>query len=485
MAPAPCFHDHFIVPHVGSYSGAARLLLVEQAGAWTLPGWAHPARLGHTARELDDPFWPAAMQQAVLRRLGLAVSVLHADLYDERDPSTGDRRTVIVLENRSPEWSPRQGTRWVSREEFNRIALPPELPRASVLAWFDEAEAVTDRAAHRRPPWQRPGWFEEAVSWSAEQLQHRGLAPRGAAEQLGTKVGRYLMRIPTASGAAYFKALPAMYDRELSLLALLATEFPSHVPELLASDTNRRWHLTRDHAGTPLGQIVDIVRWEHALEELGRIQVAYIGRATELLAAGCIDLRPETMAIQITTLIGDVTGELTEQIHSLSPDEIHALEALVPDLKAACELLAAVAVPSSLVHGDFIPDNVAVVGDSPIFTDWCESALSHPFFSVVRFMVSARWGDRWVRDDRQVYARLRGAYLKSWERIAPMSDLVTIFELAAALQPLAYALTYWHLLNEQIADGQSIVNWERKDLPTISLRRLLDQRIRLSYVLSL
>jgi hypothetical protein len=473
----PRFEDLFIIPHPASHDGDPRLLLLPGDDGWALPRWAHPARRGRTGRELDDPFWPAAIQRALRRQLDIDVAVLHGDLHDERDPETGDRRTVFVMEHLRSDWTPPPGARWVHPDEIAQLTLAAWLPRTALNAWF--VEAATGATHEGRPAWQRPGWFATAWTWVTEQLGWRNLAPAGLPEQIGTKVARYLMRVPTGSCAVYFKAVPAMYARELHLLKLLAMPSPSPVPELLAVDVDRCWHLTRDHGGAPLTEAVELPTWERTLGRFGQLQVAQTERNDDLLAAGCTDLRLEAMAGQAEALFADTAAMLVEDSDGLTPDEWTQLVRLAPSIHAACGRLASYAIPPSLTHGDFIPGNVAVVDCRPVFLDWCEATVSHPFFSVVRFLSSAWWHGRAVRDAPDLYARLLDSYLRVWTFAEPMERLAKAFELAEVLQPLQYALTYWHLLGQLIAEGTPGTRWERRRLIALSLRRLLAQGERL------
>ncbi len=96
MDRPPRFHDCFVVLHPREPT----VLVLPAAGGWGLPAWVHQARGGRTGRKVDDPFWPAAVQRAVRRSLGLETTVLAPDLHDWRDPATGDRFTALLLRHR-------------------------------------------------------------------------------------------------------------------------------------------------------------------------------------------------------------------------------------------------------------------------------------------------------------------------------------------------------------------------------------------------
>jgi hypothetical protein len=480
MAPAPYFDDLFIVPEPGGEASEPHVLAVPSAGGWTLPRWIHAARHGRPARELDDPFWPAAIQRELRRQLAIDVSVLHGDLYDERDADIGDRRTVFVVECQNPDWSPPAGARWVGRSDLAALPLRDDVPGSALAAWFAEAEDRGRGAGQQdgRPPWQRPGWLAMALAWVHQEVERRDLSVTGPAEQLGTKIGRYLMRVPTTAGRVYFKAVPAMYAREAGILRLLATAAPGAVPTLLALDADRCWHLTLDAAGTSFAERQEIAEWTDALEVFGRLQVACADRIEALLAVGCTDLRLEAVVAQIEPLLADTAALQVGQPGGLAPAELDSLCRLVPRLRSACDRLVQYDVAPTLVHGDFLPENIAVADGRPVFFDWCEATVSHPFFSAIRFLASARWHGRFVRDDPALYARLRDAYLGPWADREPSPRLLTAFELARAIQPLQHALTYWHLLRLLVvSDRRAGDRWERRTVIAASLRRLLEQRL--------
>src|SRR5438874_1393059 len=138
MERLPRFHDAFIIsgPLGAPASSPSPVLLLSSAEGWALPTWVHDARYGRTARELDDPFWPAAIQEELRRRLGVEAIVLHADLHDVRDPHTGDRYTVFVLEHCSPCSTPPAGARWVSRDELATLPEVDAAHRSALEAWY-------------------------------------------------------------------------------------------------------------------------------------------------------------------------------------------------------------------------------------------------------------------------------------------------------------------------------------------------------------
>ena len=77
----------------------------------------------------------------------------------------------------------------------------------------------------------------------------------------------------------------------------------------------------------------------------------------------------------------------------------------IPALVDACHALADSGVPDSLDHGDLSADEVILGEMGPVFLDWSDGSITHPFLSAG---VAAR---RWTRrgDEPRV-----GAYLGPW-----------------------------------------------------------------------
>jgi aminoglycoside phosphotransferase (APT) family kinase protein len=226
-----------------------------------------------------------------------------------------------------------------------------------------------------------------------------------------------------------------------------------------------------------LPDVDELGAWEAALRAFAGIQVTCAAHTEELLAAGYTELPVETLAVQFVALLSDAQALLAGQPGGLSTADVEALHARAPTIRRACARLASHALPPSLVHGDFLPANMVVGTDgTPVFFDWGEATVTHPFCSPVRFLASATWHGTPVRSIPDLYARLRDAYPPQWTAFQLAEALLDAFELARALQPVHHALTYWHLYRLLAAEGDAHRVWERRGVAAASLQRLLDQR---------
>jgi Phosphotransferase enzyme family len=97
-----------------------------------------------------------------------------------------------------------------------------------------------------------------------------------------------------------------------------------------------------------------------------------------------------------------------------------------------------------LQHGDLHPHNIfagARTGSPPVFFDWGDSTVAHPFTTMLvtlRTVRSLTAGDDGVRD----MVRVRDAYLEPFASLAPRRALVEELERACHIGKAARCLTW-------------------------------------------
>ena len=309
---------------------------------------------------------------------------------------------------------------------------------AEWLAWY----AAGASPGPLRPPWYTPGWHAEARAWAVTALARAGLPPIGPAVQLRSWQRSAILRIPTAEGAAFFKAVPPVFGHEPALTAALAAADPARFAGPVALDRERGWLLMRELPGPTLETLRaegDVARWQAALAAFAEVQIATAGRLGELRALGVPERPLATLAARLAPLLADTAATLPGRPAGLSAGERARLRALAPRLQAMADELAAYGLPPALEHGDFWAGQVVATTDGYAFLDWSDSSIAHPFFSLLLFLVEIE--DFFPRAPG-VRERLRDAYLEPWARLAPGADLARAFELAQPLAALHHALSY-------------------------------------------
>ncbi|HEU4948193.1 MAG TPA: aminoglycoside phosphotransferase family protein [Kribbella sp.] len=326
------------------------------------------------------------------------------------------------------------------------LALPPDSP-------------VT-------PAWTMPDWYDEALLWIAEHI-----TPTGSWSQVRSWGLSNVLRIPTADGDVYFKALghsstirpahadalPILFAHEPLLLMQLSEDRPGAVPAPLAIDEKRAWMLLPD-LGSPLAGESDIAVWIGALQSHARLQRSYADQPDRLLEFSCVDRRLAVLDAELDRLFGP--NAATDRLESA---ERAMLPRRAEQLREAITELAAIGVPETLLHGDLHPRNLAVLDGRVLAFDWTDGAVSHPFLDLVTFVEE--------RSPISNDPRLKDAYLAEWEEYASPAELRRGLELAEELGALHQTMTQLHLVDHLAGpSSESIIRaavwW---------LKRLLEQ----------
>jgi hypothetical protein len=292
--------------------------------------------------------------------------------------------------------------------------------------------------------WQQPDWQAEAKAWIHSALDKHNLQLTGEIEQPHVRPWSTVMTVPTNDEVLYFKASASVFAHETALTDYLARFRPEIFPELLAVDMRHHWMLMRD-AGTPLRHFVrtekSIARWRDVLPLYVELQKAMAERTTHLLALGVMDRRLTQLPEMFENLIADETAMLLDQEESLTSEEYARLKNYGSEFARMCEKLASFGIPESIHHDDFHDANIFIQGDGRIIlTDWGESAVTHPFFTLVVIMrsVDNSIGTDFSPESEQV----RDMYLQYWTSYAPINELRTIVKLAQRIGYINRALTW-------------------------------------------
>ena len=139
--------------------------------------------------------------------------------------------------------------------------------------------------------------------------------------------------------------------------------------------------LTAD-AGPSLRALLEEKRpvpaWEAIVALYAELQIDLAGAIDEFLALGVPDSRPATLG-------HPVGGSL----------------------------------PLTLIHEEVQDGNVHVQDGRPIFIDWAEASVSHPFAGMTNTLRIVGWRSEWEPGGPETL-RLRDAYLEPWTRFAPI-----------------------------------------------------------------
>lgn len=296
-------------------------------------------------------------------------------------------------------------------------------------------------------PWTGPGWFEPASAWVHAELELQDITVSGPIEQPHSRPWSTVLRVPTVEGNIYFKAVSPVDPYEPALLGALARWRPERVPRLLSVDAGRGWVLMRD-AGQRLRELIrptrDMRPWLPVLPHYAEMQIELAQRGPDLLALGVPDRRLPVLPSLYEPLLADVEVLRIDQRPGLTRQQYERLLEMSWRVAELCERLDDYRIPETINHGDLNDGNVFVGDGHPIFIDWGDACVSHPFYSLRTVLVSAEIS-LGLEENSPELRPLRDAFLEPWTRYGSRKDLLAALDLAGRLASINGALT-WHRL---------------------------------------
>ena len=303
-------------------------------------------------------------------------------------------------------------------------------------------------------PWDELGWREQVDEWIVAQLTAHGWQASGPTETVHQRIWSVFMRIQTDKGIAYFKApAPPFYEAPLTK-ALARWRSDCTVP-LIAVDLERGWLLSAD-AGATLRSVSQspeqVNHWLKALPLYAELQMEMAERVPDFLAFGVPDRRLENLPNLFAHLLEETSALRIGLDLGLTLEEYQHLLDLRPQFADWCAELGSFGLPETLAHEEIHENNVLVNADGYVFTDWSDSSVAHPFFTMT---VNLRATAYWLKLDEfgPEMMHMRDVYLEPWTKFAPRKKLLSAFQLAYRLGMANRALS-WHEALKSLTEEQ-------------------------------
>ncbi|HEY3248721.1 MAG TPA: aminoglycoside phosphotransferase family protein [bacterium] len=307
------------------------------------------------------------------------------------------------------------------------------------------------------------------------QLRQLNVSLRGPIEQPHIYPWATVLRVSTDRGDLFFKASLPVLAHEPALTEMLARWRPDCTADVLATDRDRGWMLTRD-AGAKLRDVIassgDRSHWMRVLPLYAELQIQMGERLADLLAVGVPDHRLGTLPRRYENLLGDRQALRIGLDEGLSPGEYERLLNHALRFAELCRSLEEFDIPESLQHDDFHSGNIFVQDGRYVFFDWGDSCVAHPFFSmVVTFRVIAH--EFGVEAGGPEIVRLRDAYIEPWTRVRSRSTVLEAFAIAQQVGTVCRVLT-WHGVISGLEEpfrseyGEAVPRWLRAFLSAAS-----------------
>jgi len=385
---------------------ASEILLSQDGPGWTLPSVVVRPRQRVAEQLVSEVSGKWGLETYCLFVPNLRTSV-----------QNGNGTKCAVMESiRHSERAP-AGNCWKPPAAAADCSDPVEA--AAIRESLDELHSYV--RGERPGPFTKPAWLKDLFQWVEEQVIPLGLRTTGKFRQLNASPTFSLLRLETNDGALWFKATGEPNSHELTVSLLLARLFPSHVPRILGIHPAWNGWLSAEASGTALDETSDCFTWERVAGELAELQIASIGKSSELLEGKCKDLRLSGLVKCIDPFLARMADFMAAQEkRSPAPLSNSELASLGEGLKECCSLLQSFGLPDTLGHIDLNPGNILVTPDRCVFLDWAEGCVTNP---LITFEYLRRHLERRGVVEGAADARLSAAYLRPWAAFISIGDL--------------------------------------------------------------
>ncbi|HEY7525610.1 MAG TPA: phosphotransferase [Candidatus Limnocylindria bacterium] len=311
--------------------------------------------------------------------------------------------------------------------------------------------------------WADPAWLADAHAWIEEQLAACGLAVTGPIEQPHLRWWSTVLRVPTDDGVLWMKAAQPMYAFETRVTPFLARHWPDLTVEVMATDPDRGWMLSRD-AGTRLREATDrpvIDHWADLLPRYAELQLAAAEHRRQLGALGEPDRGLPRLARDLRATVDEPGNLLVGDPRGLTPGEVEALRDRLDAFDADCRRLAEIGIPATLQHDDLHDGNAFVRGGGYVVFDWGDSCISHPFHTLSVTLRALAYSQHLEPGGPEIQ-RMLDVYLEPWQRIAPARALREAADIARRTGTIGRAMAYRSWLGEMPPD---VADQQRESIP--------------------
>ncbi|NKB66121.1 MAG: phosphotransferase [Candidatus Latescibacteria bacterium] len=430
------------------------LLHPTEAKAWLLAdpeGYRLP---GFTFGHAEGVYLPNQFDGALIPGLR---EVYGCDLYllrqvaEWQDFDSQRAKVVCVLEMK--EGQPTKGE-WM---DIQTTSLQPfNEPEHGQLVRQALSELGEEGVTPPQCPWQRRGWFRQAVRWIEQELPRLGYGPVTNIEQGRATNNSAILRAHSSQGVFYFKAVADVpwLANESVVVDTLATHYPHLIPKPICTDTARRWMLTAEFGPLLNDPERDQEVLVRAVYAYGQMQLDSVAHTTDLLATDLFGYDLDRFSSKVEALVRESAVE-----ELLESEDITKLRHYLSLVDEYSRRLTNSSIPQTIVHGDFTIHNIARRNGDPLVFDWTSASISFPFFDMVELLRH--------REVETIHSDLKMAYLSAWTGCAPISELEKLWVVAEPLGFLFMALHFRAMWGDYLPLGEPIPYFLRRAIRSI------------------
>lgn len=284
-------------------------------------------------------------------------------------------------------------------------------------------------------------WYSEVQAWLAHEIAKCGYTIRSI-EQWNGGISGVLLSVSTDGPRYWFKAANELNTCEAMITQMLAARHPDCFPRVVASAPWWKAILIEHIQGEELFASDALPIWIGVTKRLAEVQLSWVGKADQLLAAGAADLRACALASKIPHFIKSM-AEIMSRQPKTSPARLEQweLDELVDPLYVLCAEVDSLPFATGVASADFSPHNTLITKRGPVFIDWAEACVSLPLITGEylwnRMIIESPERSAWAPD-------LHAAYVHPWTQEYEIGDLNSALSILPAFSIFAAANFYLH-----------------------------------------
>jgi hypothetical protein len=299
--------------------------------------------------------------------------------------------------------------------------------------------------AHELGRFARIGWLGDLYQKAHIPFDRTSFA---LVKQLNQGINFSLLRLQDAEGhPVWFKSVGKPNQREYSISLKLSQRFPKFLPKIVAEIPEWNGWIMEEVLGTPLNESEGMRSSEQALAALALMQKEMARETAVLSELGALDWTSARISALSEPFFSEAHLAMQAQTSTRSkPIPDNDLDQLNRDMDSALSAFNDSGIPDTLVHGDIGHGNIIATANGPIFLDWAETCIGHPFLSAEHLLADLARSQPLFSEARAI---LRAHYVSHWSTYASPSSLAKTAALAPAIAAFAYAIFLWEANRDQ------------------------------------
>ncbi len=179
--------------------------------------------------------------------------------------------------------------------------------------------------------------------------------------------------------------------REVGVYRYLASEIPVDFPSMISASEAGDWMIMEEITPVRAAEAWEAEDYKRAIRSLVVLHDRFWGLSEDLAAFPWLS-RPLDADFEVHVAAAANSLERVVDQGRLSnwPDRVHTLAHLILNAEKVIEPLKH--EPSTLLHGDYWPGNISVLGDGrQVVYDWQMAAVGPPILDIVAFVLKSEW----------------------------------------------------------------------------------------------